>query len=247
MNATRSYVIAALLIGLMVVLDGCATGNPPVTAPEWSVSPDARQPVRDRKRDGYWWMPKEPSREADENSLWGNRGALFQAWERKKPTEVIKKAKPAPVVERPLPAPPKPGPPITFAEIPETAPVKIEKIVVREHIVLEDVLFDLDEHTLIPEGQTKVGTVAKYLEEYPNDTIIIEGHTCSRGTEGYNLALGMRRAKSVRRYLVELGVEPARVTTLSYGESQPVADNSTEETRKLNRRVVIEIVEAPRK
>lgn len=221
----------ALVAGL-VVLDGCATGNPPVITRDWSVRPEATQPVRDPERDGYWWMPKELAEGVDEEAVWGNRGVLFQAWERKR------QEKPAAVAEVAVPEPP-----ISFAVIPDLAPVKMEKVTVRERIVLRDVLFDLDKADLKPEVKPKVEKAAGYLKEYLADRVIIEGHTCSRGTEEHNLRLGMRRTDAVKRYLVELGVEPERIRTISYGESQPIADNSTEESRRLNRRVVMEIVE----
>jgi OOP family OmpA-OmpF porin len=137
-----------------------------------------------------------------------------------------------------------PEPEITFAEVPEVAPVGMEEAVVREHIVLQSVLFDLDKAELKPEGRSEVERVAEHLEKYASDKIVVEGHTCSRGTEEYNLDLGMRRADGVRNHLLELGVAPGRITVVSYGESRPRADNSTEDSRRLNRRVVMEIVEA---
>ena len=138
---------------------------------------------------------------------------------------------------------PVPETPITFATIPELAPVKIEKITVRERIVLENVLFDLDKAELKPEGKSRAAEAAGYLKEYRTDRVVVEGHACALGTEEHNLDLGMRRADAVKRYLVETGIEPERIRAISYGESQPISDNSTEEGRELNRRVVMEIVE----
>jgi outer membrane protein OmpA-like peptidoglycan-associated protein len=222
------------LIGLLVVLDGCVTGSPSVATREWSVPLEGTQPVRDAKRDGYWWTPSQPPEGvADKDAAWGNRGTLYRAWERKRPQE------PAVVVAEA----PVPEPPVTFAMIPELAPVKIEKVTVRERIVLDNVLFDLDKAELKPEGKSKVEKAAGYLKEYRTDRAVVEGHACTLGTEEHNLDLAMRRADTVKRYLVETGIEPARIRTISYGESQPIADNSTEDGRELNRRVVMEIVE----
>jgi len=220
------------LIGLLFVLDGCVTGNPPVATREWAVPREGTQPVRDAKRDGYWWTPSQPPEGADKDTVWGNRGTLYRAWERKRPQE------PAVVAEVPVPEAP-----ITFAMIPELATVKIEKVAVRERIVLENVLFDLDKAELKAEGRSKARKAAGYLSEYSTDRVVVEGHACALGTEEHNLDLGMRRADTVKRYLVESGIKSDRIRTISYGESQPVADNSTEEGRELNRRVVLEIIE----
>ncbi|PYR56503.1 MAG: peptidoglycan-associated lipoprotein, partial [Acidobacteria bacterium] len=73
----------------------------------------------------------------------------------------------------------------------------------------------------------------------PNVRIEIEGHTCNIGTAEYNLALGERRATSVREYLVSRGVGADRMRTVSYGEERPKYDNSREETRRLNRRAAL--------
>ena len=72
----------------------------------------------------------------------------------------------------------------------------------------------------------------------------IEGHTCNIGTTEYNLGLGERRAQAVRDYLVQRGIAPARLSTVTYGEERPARDNSQESTRRLNRRAVL-VVHAP--
>jgi OmpA-OmpF porin, OOP family len=77
------------------------------------------------------------------------------------------------------------------------------------------------------------------LQANPDKNIVIEGHTCSIGTAEYNLALGERRASSVRQYWISRGVPSSRLETRSYGEEQPKYDNSREETRRLNRRAAL--------
>ena len=77
------------------------------------------------------------------------------------------------------------------------------------------------------------------LQANPQLRIEIEGHTCNIGTAEYNLALGERRATSVREYLVSRGVGADRMRTVSYGEERPKYDNSREETRRLNRRAAL--------
>ena len=77
------------------------------------------------------------------------------------------------------------------------------------------------------------------LQQNPNLRIQIEGHTCNIGTAEYNLALGDRRANSVRDYLTSRGIAASRLGTVSYGEERPKHDNSREETRRLNRRAAL--------
>ena len=71
--------------------------------------------------------------------------------------------------------------------------------------------------------------------------MIIKGHTDGAGSEASNLALSEQRADSVRRYLIGKGVSPARMTSVGFGESMPLATNSTPEGRQQNRRVEIEV------
>ena len=78
---------------------------------------------------------------------------------------------------------------------------------------------------------------ARWFRQYPNATIIIEGHCDERGTEEYNLALGDRRAQRVRTYLVQLGIAPDRMRAISFGEERPFARGYDEAAYRLNRRV----------
>lgn len=81
--------------------------------------------------------------------------------------------------------------------------------------------------------------VAKVLNQYPQTNITINGHTDSTGTEDYNQKLSERRADVVKNALAGMGVNPSRMTAIGYGKSRPVADNSTEAGRLMNRRVEI--------
>jgi outer membrane protein OmpA-like peptidoglycan-associated protein len=103
----------------------------------------------------------------------------------------------------------------------------------------EDVYFDFDRSTLRPEALRLLDDAVTRLQANPTRNIVIEGHTCSIGTAEYNLALGERRAASVRNYLVSRGVPASRLETRSYGEEAPKFDNSREETRRLNRRAAL--------
>ena len=75
------------------------------------------------------------------------------------------------------------------------------------------------------------------MAEYPNASIIIEGHASSDGSKGYNQKLSERRAASVKDALLSLGINNARLETAAYGETRPVSDNKTSVGRKANRRV----------
>ena len=103
----------------------------------------------------------------------------------------------------------------------------------------EDVYFDFDRSTLRPEALRLLDDAVARLQANPDKNIVIEGHTCNIGTAEYNLALGDRRANSVRDYLISRGVPAARLSTISYGEERPKYDNAREETRRLNRRAAL--------
>ena len=103
----------------------------------------------------------------------------------------------------------------------------------------EDVYFDFDRSSLRPEALRLLDDAVTRLQANPDKSIVIEGHTCSIGTAEYNLALGSRRADSVRQYLASRGVPANRMETRSYGEERPKFDNTREETRRLNRRAAL--------
>lgn len=100
------------------------------------------------------------------------------------------------------------------------------------------VFFAFDSAVLSPEGQDVLTRQAQWLKTYPNLTVTIEGHCDERGTREYNLALGERRAVSVRKFLTGSGVPAERVSVISYGKERPVALGSNEDAWKQNRRGV---------
>lgn len=104
-----------------------------------------------------------------------------------------------------------------------------------------DVWFDVNSATLKSGGYTELQRVATVLNQYPQTTIQISGHTDSSGAEDYNQALSVRRAGAAKNALAGFNVNPSRMTTIGYGESQPVADNFTPQGRQMNRRVGITI------
>ena len=119
---------------------------------------------------------------------------------------------------------------------PAAAPVRVEL----------DVKFDFDRAVVKPDSYSDIQNLADFMKEYGQTTTVLEGHTDSVGTDAYNQRLSERRANAVRNVLVdELGVEGNRVNAVGYGESRPVADNSTEEGRAINRRVEAEVEARP--
>ena len=100
------------------------------------------------------------------------------------------------------------------------------------------VYFETDKHNINSASAFTLESQANWLKSTPGFQIIIEGHCDERGTREYNLALGERRANSVKEFLVSLGVEPGRVTTISYGKERPSAEASTSESWAENRRAV---------
>lgn len=104
-------------------------------------------------------------------------------------------------------------------------------------LVLEGVNFELNSVRLTPQSSTTLDRVAGALRRSPDVRVEVAGHTDSSGSEAYNQKLAQRRADAVRNYLVGKGVDASRITAKGYGESQPVADNSTEAGRARNRRV----------
>ena len=124
---------------------------------------------------------------------------------------------------------------VTSQQVTAQAPGSAEDFVVN---VGDRVLFGLNRFDLAPDARTTVENQVTWLKRFPVATITIEGHTDERGTREYNLALGERRANSVRDYMIALGVDPNRVKTLSYGKERPVDPASSEEAWSRNRRGV---------
>lgn len=107
---------------------------------------------------------------------------------------------------------------------------------------LKDVFFDTDKADLTLEARDLLAANAAWLKQHPSVRVLIEGHCDERHTAEYNLALGWRRANAAKNYLVSLGVNAARIDTISYGEERPFALGSDESAWRLNRRAHFVIV-----
>jgi peptidoglycan-associated lipoprotein len=112
-------------------------------------------------------------------------------------------------------------------------------------VVGDRVLFEVDQSSLTPTAQSTLDQQARWLLDNPEYTALIEGHADEQGTREYNLALGARRASSVRDYLVAAGVPDSRLRTISYGKERPIEICSEESCYRQNRRAVTVISAGP--
>lgn len=104
------------------------------------------------------------------------------------------------------------------------------------------IYFDTDRYNIDSGDAAALQVQAQYLMQYPQLRVTIEGHCDERGTREYNLALGERRANAAKNYLVSLGIDPSRITTISYGKERPAAMGSGEASWSQNRRAVTVVI-----
>lgn len=131
--------------------------------------------------------------------------------------------------------------PVVQEEVVEEVVVKEEVVVapapmISDVVMQEDIYFEFDKSTLTPAAQDNLLRKAEWLRENSDATVTIEGHCDDRGTNEYNLALGDRRAESAKAFIVDLGIDASRLTTISYGEERPVDPRNNEEAWAKNRR-----------
>jgi peptidoglycan-associated lipoprotein len=105
-------------------------------------------------------------------------------------------------------------------------------------VMSDTIHFALDMYDIDATSRSILDTQAAWLLKWPDRRITIEGHADERGTREYNLALGDRRANAAKNYLAAKGINPARITTISYGKERPVALGSDEASWAQNRRAV---------
>jgi outer membrane protein OmpA-like peptidoglycan-associated protein len=103
------------------------------------------------------------------------------------------------------------------------------------------ILFGFDSSTLQPESKKNIYKLAEILKKYPDSNILIVGHTDSDGSDQYNQSLSEQRAKAVSDYTMMQGVSSSRLSIVGLGENEPIATNSTDAGKRLNRRVEIAI------
>lgn len=110
-------------------------------------------------------------------------------------------------------------------------------------ISMSDILFEVNKANLTADLKTSLAKIAGILLVFKTSTIIIEGHTDNQGTKQYNQSLSEKRAENVKTFLVEQGLEESRLSSVGYGFSKPIAENTTNEGRQKNRRVDLIIQE----
>ncbi len=120
----------------------------------------------------------------------------------------------------------------------DSVTIQVVELTVKE-FVFEDVHFDFNRYDLRADSLRILDEAITAMQANPTLRLEIEGHTCNIGTAEYNLALGERRASAVRDYLNSRGVNPDRLSIVSYGEERPKYENTREETRRLNRRAAL--------
>jgi peptidoglycan-associated lipoprotein len=160
---------------------------------------------------------------------------------KKKPPTTTEEARPP--VEQPAPpetrVPPPPAPPAAMPEESiETTPLDV----LNTKGYLKDAYFDYDQSDLRDDARSALSGNAEWLKRFPSIQVLIEGHCDERGSEEYNLALGERRAASVKQYLQTLGVSAARMDTVSFGESKPGVQGHDESAWKWNRRGEFKVI-----
>ena len=108
----------------------------------------------------------------------------------------------------------------------------------KDEKVADRVFFEFDSSSITHEGQEILEKQAVFMNQNPTLDFIVEGHCDERGTREYNLALGERRANSAKQFLVSLGINPSRLTTVSYGKERPSVNGTGEWAWSQNRRAV---------
>lgn len=124
----------------------------------------------------------------------------------------------------------------TGEALPEISAAKLETLLFNRATGLKAIYFDFDRYTLRPDAIASLKENAEKIKQVPRVIIQIEGHCDERGTQGYNLALGEKRALAAREFLMKLGVSGDRLITISYGEERPADPDHNEGAWAKNRR-----------
>jgi outer membrane protein OmpA-like peptidoglycan-associated protein len=179
----------------------------------------------------------------------GRNGPCYQAAPPPPPPPPVRPAPapaPPPPPPTPAPAPPPPPPPAPTPAPPPPPPPAPPRA--REIFTLHGVHFEFDKAVLTKSAKDTLGVAVRYLKEHGDVRVEVQGHTDAKGSEEYNMKLGDRRAEAVKAYLVSQGIAASRISTKSFGKSQPVAPNEINgkdnpKGRAENRRSVI--IEVP--
>ncbi len=146
---------------------------------------------------------------------------------------------PGPAVEKPEPKPETEEKEKKQEKTAESEAKKQEKI----PLSFQTVHFEFDKYNISPDQRDVLAHDAQVLKAYPEVKVLISGHCDERGTTEYNLALGQKRANTVKNYLENYGIDGSRLSTISYGEEQPVAEGHNEAAWAKNRRAEFKITQ----
>jgi outer membrane protein OmpA-like peptidoglycan-associated protein len=213
----RSALLFIALAFVAVLVTGCLQGEkqPPPSKMDslgwWPTKAELPPKTDPRSAMSGEWW-WPTNRAAEQDPLWGNRGFVYVLRRSGRET------------------------PTTGGT--EKLPTGLKEV---EALVFEDVNFEFDKSEITPAGKAILDKVVAALKEYPEAMVTLEGHTCSIGTEEYNMALGMRRATAVKDYLVSQGIDAARLKTVSYGETRLKYPEHGREDFARNRRVEFKV------
>jgi len=214
----RVAFLLMVIAGMALVTTGCLRGEkqPVPTKMDslgWWPTQAVPQPKADERpgMEGEWWWPAQDAEETD--PLWGNRGFVYVL--RRTGREQVPTGEEVVKLPRGL------------------KPV--------EALVFEDVNFEFDKSEITTAGTKILDEVVATLAKYPEAMVTLEGHTCSIGTEEYNVGLGERRATAVYQYLVDHGIATERLKVVSYGETRLKYVEKTRSDFERNRRVEFKV------
>jgi peptidoglycan-associated lipoprotein len=157
---------------------------------------------------------------------------------------------PKPVAPMAMTPPPPPPPSAPYVPPPPSEPMRSGPLpgTVQDFVVNvgDRVYFDTNQSAVRSDGRTVLAAQGRWLSQYPAVQIRIEGNADERGTREYNFALGAKRADAVKAFLVEQGVSPSRITTISYGKERPIDPGTGESAWAHNRNAHTDITQGVR-
>jgi len=125
---------------------------------------------------------------------------------------------------------------------PKELDIPMVKIKVGETVVLRNIFYKLNDYTLLPDSYVELNKIAETIAENSGLKFEISGHTDNSGSIDYNQQLSEKRAKTVYDYLIQKGISPQQLLYKGYGQSKPIAENTSDEGRAQNRRTELKVI-----